>query len=399
MTVEGGTPALGASAGGEAAVLAYASGSGSAVLVFSRAVTESDGSLSQVAVTADSLALGGATIVSAASGLAAELGHDGTEPTAPPQAAEPEALTASFTAVPDSHGGEPFTLELTFSESPEMSYRALRRVDGQEGKLWVSYGTVSKVRRIEQGSNAGWRITIEPEGGQDVVVRLPAQPDCGVAGAICTSDGRGLAADVTAVVPEAVSAETPFRVRLKDVPKEHDGSGEIAFEVVFNKAPADYSYATLRDATLRIARDGTALAPKVRRLLEGADRNREWAVTVVAGRQGGRDGVGRPVCGVFGHRRGVHVDGRGAVERGHGDDPGPAGAERGGCAGLRGGGRHGGLRGDARARVATHRDGGLCDLGRDGRGGLGLRGRVGDAHLRGGRDGEDGGGGGAERRP
>ena len=57
VTVAGGPPTVGVTIAGEAATLDYASGSGSAVLSFSRAVTDADGSLSQIAVTADSLAL------------------------------------------------------------------------------------------------------------------------------------------------------------------------------------------------------------------------------------------------------------------------------------------------------------------------------------------------------
>ena len=280
VTVEGGTPTLGASAGGEAMTLAYASGSGSAVLVFSRAVTDSDGSLSQVAVTADSLALGGATIVSAASGLAAELDHDGTEPTEPAQAlqdGEADALTASFADLPDSHGGEPFTLRLRFGEELPIGYATLR-----DAALAAAGGQVSAVRRTTAGSNLEWTVTVTPEGGAgDVTVTLAARA-CTETGAVCTTDGRGLAADVTAVVPAAVSAATPFQVRLEDLPAEHDGSGEFAFRVVFNKKPKlVYTYTRFRDETLRVARGGTALAPKVRRL--NPPYNDRWAVTVSPG--------------------------------------------------------------------------------------------------------------------
>ena len=281
VTVEGGNPWLDLAVEGFAypAVLGYASGSGSAVLAFSRDVPANMESLAGLSVAADSLVANGATIVSAASGLAAELGHDGTEPTAAPEeGSEAEPLTASFLDLPDSHGGAPFTLTLRFGEELPLGYAALR-----DAALAAAGGQVSAVRRTTQGSNREWAVTVTPQDGAgDVTVTLPARA-CGETGAVCTADGRGLAADVTAAVPAAVSAETPFRVRLKDVPDEHDGSGEVAFEVVFNKAPADLSFTTLRDRTLRIARDGTVLAPEVRRLLDGADRNREWAVTVLPG--------------------------------------------------------------------------------------------------------------------
>ena len=81
VTVEGGPPLL------EVAVaespwplmLGLASGSGSATLVFSAQVPEDAGDLTGLAVVADSLTANGAAIVSAASGLAADLAHDSTD--------------------------------------------------------------------------------------------------------------------------------------------------------------------------------------------------------------------------------------------------------------------------------------------------------------------------------
>ena len=63
--------------------------------------------------------------------------------------------------------------------------------------------------------------------------------------------------------------------------EEHDGTGAIAFRVVFTKQPADYSYKTLRDYTLRIRQGGERLTPKVRRL--NRPHNDRWEVTVAPG--------------------------------------------------------------------------------------------------------------------
>ena len=278
VTVAGGSPWLGVSVGADAATLAYASGSGSTVLVFSRAVTESDGSLSEIGVTADSLSLDGASIVSQASGMAAELVHDGTEATA--AAGEPgstDALTAAFEDMPDSHGGAEFTFTLAFSEEFGVSYATLR-----DEALTATGGTVSAVRRATTGENRVWTVTVTPQSGAgDVTVTLAATADCAAEGAVCAGDGRALSAAVSAVVPEAVSSATPFRVRLVDAPGEHDGSGEVVFEVAFNKQPENYSYVTMRDATLKILRGGTALTPKVRRL--NRPHSDRWEVTVAPG--------------------------------------------------------------------------------------------------------------------
>ena len=278
VTVAGGAPTVGVSLGGEAGTLGYASGSGSATLVFSRAVTEGEESLTGIAVTADSLALNGATIVSAASALAAELGHGGTEPAAAPETGESSALTAEFLDLPDAHGGAAFTFRLRFSEEIPLSYVTLR-----DAAFVVTNGKVSAVRRVTPGKDQAWDVTVAPRSSGDVTVTLPARTDCTDTGAICTADHRPLAAPVSETVPETVPAGTPFRVRLEGVPEEHDGTSPVVFEVAFNEEPkAGYSYVTMRDSTLKIRQGGqTTLAPKVRRL--NAPHNDRWEVSITPG--------------------------------------------------------------------------------------------------------------------
>ena len=79
VTVTEGTPSVGVTAGGAAKTAPYASGSGTASLVFAWPVTEADGTVTRVALTADSLALNGAGLSAAATGLAAEIGHGSAE--------------------------------------------------------------------------------------------------------------------------------------------------------------------------------------------------------------------------------------------------------------------------------------------------------------------------------
>ena len=276
VTVQGGTPTVGVRVGGKAGTLDYASGSGSAKLVFSREVTEEeDVSLSEVAVMADSLAPGGATIVSRATGLAAELGHSGRV-TAPPGTGASEALTAAFLDLPaDGHGGNAFTVRLRFSEEFPLSYKTL-----QNHALGVTNGTLTGVARVTQGESRAWNVTVTPSGGGAVTVALPETTDCAAEGAICTAGQRKLAA-VSATVPGTAPAGTPFEVRLERVPAEHDGTTAVTLRVLFNKEPANYSYTTLRDSTLRIRRGGVTLTPKVRRL--NASHSDRWEVTVAPG--------------------------------------------------------------------------------------------------------------------
>ena len=279
VTVADGTPWLDVRIGGFAnpAALGYASGSGSATLVFSTEVPRGARALTAIAVVADSLVANGAAIVSQASGLAAELGHDGTQPSAAPGTGEPEPLTAELRGLPDGHGASPFTFELRFSEEIPLSYTTL-----QNHALGVTNGSVTAVRRVTPGENRAWDVTVTPAGGGAVTVALPETTDCAAAGAICAADGRRLAA-VSATVPETAPAGAAFRVRLVDVPEEHDGASAIVFEVAFTKEPhAGYSYETMRDRTVRVRQGGERLAVTRAKRLD-APNNDRWQITVTPG--------------------------------------------------------------------------------------------------------------------
>ena len=74
-------------------------------------------------------------------------------------------LTASLENVATSHDGESaFTFELRFSEEFGISYKTLR-----DHAFTVTGGTVKKAQRLEQGSDVGWRITVQP--------RAPSAPE------------------------------------------------------------------------------------------------------------------------------------------------------------------------------------------------------------------------------
>ena len=103
-------------------------------------------------------------------------------------AAKPAPLTAGFSDAPDSHDGQTaFTFELRFSEEFGISYLTLR-----DHAFSVTGGMVNKARRMTQGSNIGWTITVTPGGNAAVTVVLPVTTDCNANGAVCTADGRKL---------------------------------------------------------------------------------------------------------------------------------------------------------------------------------------------------------------
>ena len=99
-----------------------------------------------------------------------------------------EPLTAVIENPASSHDGESaFTFELRFSEGFPISYKTLR-----DHAFEVTGGTVKKAKRLEPGSDIGWRITVRPESNSDVTIVLPVTTDCGTPAAICTRDGRML---------------------------------------------------------------------------------------------------------------------------------------------------------------------------------------------------------------
>ena len=99
-----------------------------------------------------------------------------------------EALTAEFSNAPTGHDGEnTFTFELRFSEEFPMGYKRLR-----DHAFEVSGGAVRKAQRLEQGSDRSWRITVRPDGNNDLAVELPITADCDDDGAIYTQDDRML---------------------------------------------------------------------------------------------------------------------------------------------------------------------------------------------------------------
>ena len=106
-------------------------------------------------------------------------------------------LTATVSTAPDSHDGSAvFTFELHFSEDFPLGYRILR-----DHAFTVTGGEVKKARRLVDGSNVGWRISVEPTGNGAVTVVLPVTTDCEAQGAICTGDGRMLSSRLEISVP------------------------------------------------------------------------------------------------------------------------------------------------------------------------------------------------------
>ena len=108
-------------------------------------------------------------------------------------------VRATFTGAPTYHRGTAFDLRI------ELSAAVLETAaDALEGALEIDYGTVTRFG-FDYGSDAAADVTVRPDGNGAVTLRLAASPPCGDDDAVCTADGRPLAAAETTVEGPVVS--------------------------------------------------------------------------------------------------------------------------------------------------------------------------------------------------
>ena len=114
-----------------------------------------------------------------------------------PAPVEVTPLRATIHNPPLSHDGSSLlTFELRLSEHISLNFRTLR-----DHAFAVTGGAVTKARRVEQGSNLRWQISVMPGGNGTVTIVLPATTDCERDGAICNGDGRMLSKGLEFTVP------------------------------------------------------------------------------------------------------------------------------------------------------------------------------------------------------
>ena len=146
----------------------------------------------------------------------------------------PPPLTASFENMPEAHDGESaFRFRVAFSENIGISYRSLR-----EDAFAVSGGRVTRGRRVDDRRDL-FEMTVEPDGGGEVTVTLPAGRECSVSGAICTKgeNRRQLTNAPTATVagPAVETGAAGLTARFVDMPSEHDGETAFKFRIAFSE--------------------------------------------------------------------------------------------------------------------------------------------------------------------
>ncbi len=130
-------------------------------------------------------------------------------------------LAATFTDVPASHDGSAFTVGLDFGEAVAATAATVTAVLSAEG------ASATAAAR-DAGQTRRWRVTATPESATaTVVLTLGATTSCDDAGAVCTSDGRGVGTAVSATVAGA-APPGPVAASFAGVPAGHDGTAFAA---------------------------------------------------------------------------------------------------------------------------------------------------------------------------
>ena len=212
-------------------------------------------------------------------------------------AAAQDGLTAEFQGLPEAHDGESaFRFRVAFSEDIGISFRSLR-----EDAFTVIGGRVTGGRRVDDRRDL-FEMTVEPDGGGDVTVTLPAGRECGVSGAICTKgeNRRQLTNAPTATVagPGAASGPAPLTARFEGMPAEHDGTNGITFRVAFSE-DIGISFRSLREDAFTVTGGRVTGGRRVddrRDLFEMTVRPESFADVTIALLAGRECGVSGAIC-------------------------------------------------------------------------------------------------------
>ena len=144
-----------------------------------------------------------------------------------------KALTASLSGPAEHDGSESFTVRLTFSMEPDVSYKTvLDTMFTEQG------GTIKKAGRVAPPADLEFDITVEPDGD----------------GAVCTAAGRKIEGTVSATIPG------PVAISVADAAVREGSGAVLAFEVTLDRARSEtvtVDYATVPGSGAGVATEGS----------------------------------------------------------------------------------------------------------------------------------------------
>ena len=139
-----------------------------------------------------------------------------------------KALTASLTGPAEHDGSKRFTVRLTFSMEPDVSYKTVR-----DTMFIVKGGTIKGAKRVKPPHDREFDITVEPDGDAAVGLSLASLlPACGETGAVCTAPGRKIEGTVNATI------QGPAALSVADADVEEGPDATLKFVVSLSRQRA-----------------------------------------------------------------------------------------------------------------------------------------------------------------
>ena len=202
---------------------------------------------------------------------------------------EPQPLIGQFANTPEgNHGESSFKFNISFNQDVGTKYLIM-----QNDAMTVTNGHITRAERID-GARDFWRITVQPDSGEDVTVHLPATTDCSATGAVCTrgDNPQPLSNSITHTFPG-----TQLNGNLPTFPYYHDGKTPMRVDLVFSEE-VDTTAAEIKDHALTVT--GGAVTTVVQKD-EGSTR--KWTVTIRPAGTGAIEVILSPAtdCALDGH--------------------------------------------------------------------------------------------------
>ena len=282
VDTSGGTPTITLTPGATGQKSAsYTSGGGTEALVFAYTLSENDGTHTSMGVAPDSLALNGGSITSEATGVNADLSHNGTlimgtiddigtSGDGSGGKGDPEGNGPVVRASNHAAAGIPIIAgTVQVGETLSVDTSGISDTDGIVNSIltyqWIANDGTEDTD-IQDATGSTYTVGADDED-KTIKVRVSFTDDGG------TQETR--TSDVTVAVAAAPSP-SPLTAAIHGAPGSHNGQAVFKFELRFSEDPKeDFSYKTLRDHAFTVT-GGTVTG--ARRLVSG--KNLRWEITV-----------------------------------------------------------------------------------------------------------------------
>ncbi len=136
-----------------------------------------------------------------------------------------------------------FNLDLIFNGTPS----GIAPKNNQPGStITVTNGAVTKTQQTDDNDPTAWKVTVSPNGTEDVTVTVPTGS--------CDDDANICVNNEPLNTPLSSTVLGPITASFTNVPTNHDGSDSFDLHLDFDHAPAaGFSYVTIEDHLLDLS--------------------------------------------------------------------------------------------------------------------------------------------------